>query len=246
MESKNRPCECGSGLKWKHCCGKIKPKAKVAHPSSFREQVLEISAVGHLKVLQNHLADVPKVLKDQKFCEELSACLGANGYVYLAIEFTKKLLKKRRNDKALLLNLAVMYGQAGDRDKQREILAQIPEAYLRKQTAYASILSSLNRDEEAVSVLEEICRCGRGFYLTFSNLSSLYPVGSEQRQYWLKIGVQKYPSSPDLRYLVATDAIVTKEFERAYSFDIDNLDFSEQPGVIQSTNDRSELKVHLC
>lgn len=36
MDSKNRPCECGSGLKWKHCCEKQRPKEN--HRNLMSEQ----------------------------------------------------------------------------------------------------------------------------------------------------------------------------------------------------------------
>jgi hypothetical protein len=245
VDSKNRPCECGSGLKWKHCCGNLKYKVNVGGEKSFRERILEIPALGDIKMFQDHLTDMPSVLKNQEFCMGLSVCLGANGYVPLAIELTKKLLKKRRNHKLLLLNLAVMYGQLGDCEKQHETLAQIPSSYLRTQTAYASILSSLDRDEEAISVLENICRSGRGFYLTFLNLASYYPLDSEQRQYWLELGVKRFPRSPDLRYLLAADAIKKLEFELANNFEVDSLDFTQQPSVIHSAAERSDLNNRL-
>jgi tetratricopeptide (TPR) repeat protein len=213
---RNDPCHCGSGKKYKKCCGLIQSKSAGAMLPTSDLSELEIyrdvkdqtalAVLGHARL---H----PHLLKDANFWSELGCALGASYETPLALAALKKSLEIEPENNRFRANYAATLGVAGRNEEALQILEKLPNKTGEFSVLMGNQLASLDRNLDAIAHYERAIEYDPSFSFSYTQMLSLLEATEHPLyEYWLERSRRQFPSSPPIacayaRWLIAQNRL---------------------------------------
>lgn len=194
---RNDPCQCGSGLKYKKCCGLV----KIA--SSEIEEIFSDELDILWKLINSRfnegdrrlLLSDPSVLRSHNVLSNVGAQLGSIGMFDEALIFQKRALILRPKNDGYKLNYAATLSMLGKHAEALKIIETVKEGTYRKNVIKANVLRNLEGAESAVPFYERAIHEEPGFYLPYLNLAECHKDDIEANNYWLDRALLKFPGN---------------------------------------------------
>ena len=199
VAGRNDPCPCGSGKKFKKCCGRLKNR------SDRLPDALKRYAESNDLIVREYLSlasQEPECLADVAFWQELGAHLGTAGEFDLALEAQAEAIKLDPHNEGAKADHAATLSAAGRSEEAWRVVAQIPNADGRFSAIRGNILAELGRKEEAVAEYERAIAAEPGFVLPYLRLIRiLEETRHPLLEYWVGRAFRTNPDSPQIALL---------------------------------------------
>jgi Flp pilus assembly protein TadD len=190
---RNSPCSCGSGKRFKRCCGMRKPLKK---GTSELDEFLGAEDLVAQYGIQEGLRQ-PALLRQPEYWQELGACLGTSGELNLALKAQRRALDLAPGNASIIADYAATLGAAGNNEDAWSMLEKLPNEDGRFSAIRGNTLDMLGRHLEAIAEYERAIAREATFELPYLRLLNILKrLDHPLYEYWLQRARRNLPKSP--------------------------------------------------
>ena len=240
---RNEPCPCGSGKKYKKCCGKSNSPRGI--PSELGPYAEAKDPVAHDLITQ--AGQTPTLLQDPVFWMELGCMLGSAEEYPLALAAQKRAVEMDPKNPEFLANHAATLGASGRNLEALELLEDLPNETGEFSVLIGNVLSALDRKDEALSAYEKSIEYDPGFPFSYRQLLRILNAqGSSLYEYWLLRARRQFPESPSIALAYSHWLIGENRLEELADAEwVDSLSHIPDPRVMGRGSDEPRMIVEV-
>lgn len=240
---RNEPCPCGSGKKYKKCCGKSSSAGAI--PPELGPFADAKDPVARDLIAQ--VGQAPVLVRDPEFWMELGCTLGSAEEFPLALAAQMRAVEMDPKNPGFLANHAATLGASGKNLEALEILEDLPNENGEFSVLIGNVLSALDREDEALSAYEKSIEYDPNFPFPYRQLLRiLNSQGSSLYEYWLLRARRQFPESPSIALAYSHWLIRENRLEELADAEwVDELSHVPDPRVMGRGSDEPRMIIEV-